>query len=47
MHLGVDALAAGLELAEWDGDRAAPGETNARDLLAQLVVPDRGVPSSP
>jgi hypothetical protein len=45
-RLGVDPLAAGRELVEWDGDRAGPGETNARDLLAQLAPPDAGVPST-
>jgi hypothetical protein len=46
-QLGVDPLAAGRELVEWDGDRAGPGETNARDLLARLAPPDTGVPSTP
>jgi hypothetical protein len=45
-QLGVDPLAAGRELVGWDGDRAGPGETNARDLLAPLAPPDTGVPST-
>jgi hypothetical protein len=39
-QMGVDPVAAGRELEEWEGERVGPGETNARELLASLVTPD-------